>query len=113
VVGSGTAVGILKRRLISSQTGTIRVWKLKKELWHRLENKAERAHRGSVSFFSALHWGFHECVHGPGECSSCFLVYLCGLLFYFFLRASDQGGLPFKSGYSLQDKILKTLEWRH
>ena len=81
-------------------TDTIRVWILKRELWHRLENKPERAYRASVSFVSALRWGFRECVRGSGGCSGCFLVYLCGLLFYIFL----EGVQPGRS--TLQEQVL-------
>ena len=73
------------------KAGTIRVWIIKGELWHRLENKPERANRASVSFVSALRWGFHEYVRGPFGCSGCFVVYLCGLLFYIFLEGVQPG----------------------
>jgi len=103
VVGSGTAVGILKRRRVSSQTGTIRVWILKRELWHRLENKPERAYRASGSFVSALRWGLRGFDRRLGGCSGSLLMRLYDLPFHMLLKASNRGVLSFKSGYSLQD----------
>jgi hypothetical protein len=45
-------VGFVEGRRISSETGTIRVMDIKKELWDRLENEPERAYRAFECFLS-------------------------------------------------------------
>ena len=65
------------------------MWIIKGELWYRLENKPERA-TGPLSVLS-VRWGFHEYVRGPFGCSGCFVVYLCGLLFYIYLEGVQPG----------------------
>jgi hypothetical protein len=48
---------------------------------------------------------------GHSDARAALLCTSVGSFSTFFLRASSRGGLPFKSGYSLQDEILKILPY--
>ena len=103
-------MGISKRRRISSQSRYDSGMDNQGRTLASIGEEARKSQQGLCQFCQCAALGFSRMRSRAWRMFGLLSCVPLWTPFYIFLRASNHGVLSFKSGYSLQDKILKTLE---